>query len=183
MERDRARILFLLGPSGCGKSSLGTWVAEDLAFLHLEIDQWPNGDGIDLASLRPQWDRFLEQGLAGPLAEELRLRAAGGGRAGTVLTFPGRLVLPVPRVEVAMAVGIVVVVLYGTGAECLDAFLAREAATGRGLGIDHWVANNHDIYADFSRPDFAWWRVAAFDNGRHRSRADLVDEIRRRLTA
>jgi len=80
-----------------------------------------------------------------------------------------------------MDVGIVVVVLYGTGAECMDAFLARECATGRGLGVDHWITNNRDIYAEFSRPDYAPYRVAAFDNGRHRSRAALVDEIRRRL--
>jgi hypothetical protein len=181
MERVSAPILFLLGPSGYGKSSLGAWVAEDLAFLHLEIDQWPNGDGIDLASLRPQWDRFLD-GSAGPLAEELRLRVASIGRAGTVLTFPGRTVLPVPRIAAAIAVGIVVVVLYGTGAECLDAFLAREAATSRGLGVGHWIENNRDIYAELSRPDYAPYRVAVFDNGRHRSRAVLVDEVRGRLT-
>jgi hypothetical protein len=43
--------------------------------------------------------------------------------------------------------------------------------------------NNHDVYAQFSRPEYAPWRVLAFDNGTHRLRTALVDEIRRRLTA
>lgn len=181
MESDSTGILFILGPSGCGKSSLGAWIAEDLGFLHLEIDQWPNGDGIKLASLLQQWEQFFVHGSASPLAEELRLRVASAGCAGVVLTFPGRLVLPVSRIAAAMDVGIVVVVLYGTGAECIDAFLSREAAIGRGIGIDHWIANNHDTYVEFSRPDYASCRVVAFDNGRHRPRAALVKEIRRRL--
>jgi hypothetical protein len=181
MECDSYKILFILGPSGCGKSSLGSWIAEDLGFLHLEIDQWPKGNGIDLASLRPQWELFLEHGSAGPLAEVIRLRVANAGRAGAVLTFPGRLVIPVPRIAAAMDVGIVVVVLYGTGAECIDAFLTREAAIGRGIGIDHWIANNHDTYAELSCPEYASCRVVAFDNGRHQPRAALVKEIRRRL--
>ena len=52
---DNLPILFLLGPSGVGKSTLGQWVAEDLDFLWIEIDRWPEGDGIDLADLRAEW--------------------------------------------------------------------------------------------------------------------------------
>ena len=55
-------LVFLLGPSGAGKSTLAQWLAEDVAFLHMEIDRFPNGNGIDLAGLRMEWDAFLSGG-------------------------------------------------------------------------------------------------------------------------
>lgn len=53
---DGVPILFLLGSSGAGKSRLGQWIAEDLDFFWIEIDRWPDGDGIDLTDLRAEWD-------------------------------------------------------------------------------------------------------------------------------
>ena len=41
--------------TGVGKSTLGQWVGEHLGFLWIEIDRWPEGDGIDLADLRTEW--------------------------------------------------------------------------------------------------------------------------------
>jgi hypothetical protein len=71
-------------------------------------------------------------------------------------------------------------VLYGTGAECMAAFLQRERALGRGLGVDHWISNNAQSYAAFSAPYLAPYRVSAFGRGRFRDRAALVTEAKER---
>jgi hypothetical protein len=171
-------ILFIFGPSGAGKSTLGDWVAMDFGFLHIEIDRYPDGDGIDLSNLRIHWDEFYLRGSAKSLAHELRSRAVAGGWAGTILTFPGTVFLPKSRIQTAAKDGIVVVILYGTGAECLNSFLAREKKSRRNLTVDHWILNNQVCYAHFSRPEFTPYRVLAFHNGRFRSRAMLLRELR-----
>jgi hypothetical protein len=51
MDKASKPILFLLGPSESKKTQLASWVAEDLGFVHIEIDRWPEGDGIDLSPL------------------------------------------------------------------------------------------------------------------------------------
>jgi hypothetical protein len=170
--------LFLFGPSGAGKSTLAAWVATDLGYLHLEIDCFPKGDGIDLEGLRVEWDCFWVRGDARPLARVLRVRARAGGRSGVILSFPSNVVLCSQHIAATARAGIRVLVLYGTGAECLEAFLERERASGRGLGVDHWILNNARAYAAFSAPIFAGLRVTAFEGGQFRTRAALVAEIK-----
>jgi hypothetical protein len=48
-------------------------------FLHIEIDRWPEGDGIDVAGLRQEWDEFLGFGQAMPLTRLIspNLRSSG----------------------------------------------------------------------------------------------------------
>jgi hypothetical protein len=180
-EHDSPSALLVLGPSGAGKSTLGTWLVEDLNLLHLEIDQWPPVDGVDLAGIRTEWDLFLRERSAGPLAEILAMQAATVGRAGTVLTFPSTLLLPVQWLESARASGIRAVVLYGSRPECLDAFLSREAATGRRLNVAHWVRNNESFHAVYGRPEYSGWRLATFESGARRPRVAIVAEISKRL--
>ncbi len=173
-------LLFVLGPSGSGKSTLGEWIAEDLCFLHLEIDLWGK-DGIDTHALRREWDAFWSgadaTGLAGAIVE----RAERTGNRGVVLTFPSVLVLRRQHRHAAEKVGIRLLVLYGTGAECLAAFLQRESDSGRGLDEDYWARHNAHPYAEFSRPAFAPFRLNVFENGRFRDRPELIADVSRRL--
>lgn len=170
-------ILFVLGPSGAGKSSLGDALAGH-GFVHLEHDIYPeSGDGIDVLGLREVWDAFLEGGWTQPLIDELLLRAVRG--RGVVLTFSGIVVLPTERLLLARDRGIAAVILYGTAADCLNAFLERERHTGRGLTLQHWVANNRQSYIAFSLPDLEPFRLPVFDSrGR---RVDLVAAVLERL--
>ena len=94
LDQKQLPLIFVLGPSGAGKSQLGIWLADDLHLLHMEIDRWPKGDGIDLEGIRAEWNAYYLDGSITPLASLLRSRAAKADRAGTVLTFPGGLVLP-----------------------------------------------------------------------------------------
>ena len=174
-------ILFLLGPSGAGKSTLAAWVAEDLGLTHFEIDRYPDGDGIDLAGLRPEWDAFLARGQVAGLAAAIRDRAARERGRGAVLSFPSNLVLPVPHMQAAEAAGIRCLVLFGTREECLGPFLRRERGLGRGLDVGHWLYNNAGPQAAWAGPDYATYRLAGFAGPDHRTRPDLVTEVRRRL--
>ena len=181
-DTKRAPIIFLLGPSGSGKTRLGSWLGEDLAILHLEIDRWPDGDGVDLEGLRLEWDVFWNTGQAASLAAVIRKRVARTHRQGAVLSFPSTLVLPAAALRAAEQEGIRSFVLYGTGAECLTAFLERERANGRGLKDGHWVKNNARSYIEYSQKEFAPYRLSAFTLGKHRKRANLVAEVKTRLT-
>jgi adenylate kinase family enzyme len=180
---ERSPILFLLGPSGSGKTRLGGWLAEDLQMLHLEIDRWPGGDGIDLEGLRTEWNAFLGAGQATSLATAIRGRTRQAGAHAAVLSFPSSLVLAGTSIRAAEEHGIQSLVLYGSAAECLRAFLARERATGRRLDQDHWMQNNAGPYIAYSQEEFAPYRLDAFTGGAHRTRADLVEDVRRRMPA
>ena len=177
-----APVVFLLGPSGVGKSTLGAWVREDLRFLHLEIDRWDgaHGDGIDLEGLRTEWNTFCHGGEASPLAAAIRERIVAACRRGAVLTFASPLVLSPAQIALLARFGISVLVLYGSGAECLQAFLEREGTSGRGLPLEHWMFHNAASHAKFSLSEYAPYRIMAFHDGRFRTREALVDEVRKR---
>lgn len=96
-------IVFLLGPSGSGKTKLAEWVAKDLQFLHLEIDCWPRGDGIDIAGLRQEWDAYLQTGEALHLAATITKIVDKDQKHGAILSFPSTLILPTPLMKAAVA--------------------------------------------------------------------------------
>jgi len=174
-------IIFLLGPSGSGKSTLSGWLAEDLQMLHLEIDRWPDGNGIDLEGLRSEWKAFLETRQVDGLATVIRQRGREAGRRGAVLSFPSTLVLDPGLFQAGEGHGIKSFVLYGTAAECLAAFLDRERATGRKLSQEHWIQNNANSYITHSRQEFTHYRLQAFAAGGFRTRGDLVAEVTEKL--
>ena len=173
-------ILFLLGPSGSGKTTLAAWARDDLGFLHLEIDRFREGDGIDLERLRAEWDAYWKGADARPLAAVLKARGLAARERGVILSFPSGVVPSSQQMTAAAQADIRVLVLYGTGAECLDAFLQRERSSGRGLDTDHWIHHNARAYAAFSCPRLAAHRVLAFSAGRFRTRSELVAEVRER---
>jgi hypothetical protein len=174
--------LFVLGPSGVGKSSLGHWLEDDIALLHLEHDIYPeSGDGMDALGLRAEWNAFHDCGDPSALVNLLESRAAATGKTGTVVTFSGVVVLRPDVLRRAEVAGIATVVLYGSGSACVNSFLAREKTTAQNLGFEHWVLNNQSCYIALSSPEFAPWRVDAFVGEVHRNRADLVNAVRGRL--
>lgn len=180
----RPVIVFVLGPSGAGKSTLGRRLEQNTDLLHLEIDQFPEYDGIDVANLRAEWDSFFINGVARPMVDALRARIAAQRRAGITLTFPNLLVLTPEQLNVLAHEGVTSLILYGTASECLDSFVASEAVHRRLSGADpisHWITNNQNSYMIFSRPEYGAFRFPVFNNGRRLADAKLVAEIRRRI--
>jgi adenylate kinase family enzyme len=102
-------LIFILGPSGAGKSTIGQWLAEDLYLLHIEVDRWPDGDGIDLAGIRTEWNLYIN-GSTSPLVSVLSSRVLQAAKSGAVLTFPGTLVLPPELITASSEAGITTVV-------------------------------------------------------------------------
>ena len=180
LDQKQLPLIFVLGPSGAGKSQLGIWLADDLHLLHMEIDRWPKGDGIDLEGIRAEWNAYYLGGSITPLASLLRSRAAKADRAGTVLTFPGGLVLPPELIEASRVEGIITIILYGSEAECLNAFLAREKGNVRGLDKNFWIQQNSSTYAQFNYPAYAPYRLNAFQHGRRLERAAIVEAVKKR---
>jgi len=179
-------ITFLLGPSGVGKSTLGAWLAEDCDALHMEIDQYPSQDGIDAEGLREEWEAFLAGASAADLVAVIRRKISGANASGSVLSFPSGLVFSAGHLDSLAKARVIVVVLYGTAADCINAFLKREVEHRRVPAanlVEHWISNNRDSYVAFSRPEWAPFRVSAFREGKRVSRAKLVAEVRRRVGA
>ena len=173
-------LLFVLGPSGSGKTTLGRWLAEDLGLLHLEMDLWGR-DAMGVHSLRKEWDAFWGRADAASLVSAACERADGAGCQGAVLTFPSAFVPRRQHRRAAETSGIELLVLYGTGAECLAAFMRRESGSEGALDEDYWVRHNARPYAEFSRPAFAPYLLDVFEHGSFRDRGDLVSAVATRL--
>ena len=181
MQEEFEPIVFLLGPSGAGKSTLGRWLAEDCRFHHIEIDRRFEGDGIDMAGLRPKWDAFTLNVEVTSLALSIRDRASDVGATGAVLSFNSMLCLDPRTIQAAERQGIRTIILYGSADDCLQSFLHREATMRSGLDQAHWLRNNARTYIEHSRTEYSPYRLRTLVLGKHRQRNELVAEVRTRL--
>jgi len=180
LGNNKVQIIFILGPSGVGKSTIGPLVSEALDFLYIEVDRYPDGDGIDLENIRTQWNVFCNKCNASPLAKSLRKKALMAGRKGVVLTFPSLFFEPdsFKRLEKE---NINVFILSGSSTECLGSFLRRERKTGRNLTIEHWLMHNNLIFSKMFLPEYEQFRISAFKSGRHRGKKAIANEFRNRF--
>lgn len=154
-------VAIVAGLSAAGKSTLCQWAQADLKLLHLEADQ-ADGGGIDHHVLQSEWDAFYIRDDAAPLAQALRRRAAASGMAGTLLSLPGTAWLKASHLNAASTAGLRTVIVTGAPEFCLAAFLAREAASGRGLDEAYWHRNNDHIARIYSAPDYSRFLLEAF---------------------
>lgn len=178
---DSVPILFLFGPSGAGKTTLGQWVAEDQDFLWIEIDCWPECDGIDLANLRAEWDELWNHCQAGAIGNALRARVVSKGARGAILTFPSLVVFSALQLASLKQAGIRVLVLYGTQQDCLAAFLKRERESGRNLTEEHWRRNNCDTHKRLGDPSYDPYRLTMFQAGHFLGRPALLDAVKKHV--
>jgi gluconate kinase len=168
-------IIFVLGPSGVGKSELSSALAKKLDYEFYEIDQHP-ADGIDEHKLRREWDEFWLNGRPEPFVDALRERAHAAEKKGIVLGFPSMLILKGAHLR-GLSGKVRVVYLTGTEGQCLDAFLAREQKTGRGLNALHWAENNQSVF-DFLKTEEAKLHIVrAFDQNGRRNRQQVLSEM------
>jgi adenylate kinase family enzyme len=173
----RQKIWLILGPSGVGKSAFGEWLAVEQNWLHLEIDRHPE-DGIDLNSLRPEWDDFYLDGKVERFGEAVHKRLDLDAKANAVLTFPGNLILSPDQMVAATLVGIRTIYLYGSEARCIAAFLNREQQTGRNLDRHHWITNNCVSYKRMSEPAFRSYRTEVYTHsGTRRPHAEVFERL------
>lgn len=171
-------IWLILGPSGVGKSSFGDWLATEQNWLHLEIDRYPAGDGIDLNNLRPEWNEFYEGGKAKRLGEAVQQRLEANAKAYGVLTFPGNLILSPSLVIAATQARIRTIYLYGSKAHCISAFLKREEQTGRNLDLNHWITNNCTSYKQVGELALAPYRIHVFTQiGTRRPHSEVFETL------
>lgn len=98
------------------------------------------------------------------------------------MTFPGGFGPSGRHIEVANLSGITTIILYGSEGQCLDAFLAREEASGRGLGRSYWIHNNQIVHPYFGLPEYARYRIHAFrSDGLRPKGTEIVAAISRRM--
>lgn len=173
-------VVFLLGPSGSGKSTVAETLRDLRGYLHIEMDRGVANDVFALEGLRVPWDEFMARNDPAALAGEIRRRILSSRRTGAVVSFPSTIVFSAEQIQAAKPHGLCIAVLFGTRADCLAAFLRREAALNRGLGEDHWIKHNEESHAHFAAPPYAPHRIPAFAAGRHRDRKALAQEIARR---
>ena len=167
MIRRTHPILFVLGPSGSGKTTLGRSLASR-GLLHVDLDESQAGAGAQraMAELRTGLEALTERARIGPLVLALESMDGRDGKRGTVLTFNSVATLDPRHVGAIERAGIDIVVLYASGAECLDGFLARELASRRVVPPVHWARHNAHSYAQFSLPHHAPHRVVTYRDGR-----------------
>jgi len=79
---------FLLGPSGVGKSTTAHWLAQNTDLLWIELDRWPEGEGLVIENLTREWEMFSQMNNAEPFSKSLDKRADERNRSGCVVSFP-----------------------------------------------------------------------------------------------
>jgi hypothetical protein len=164
----RARpILFVLGPAGSGKTTLGRSLAAS-GFQHIDLDA-PAPSRVPepgLDKLRWGLEVLAERARIGPLALALESLDGRHRHRGTVLTFTSKATLPPRHAAAVERAGIDLVVLYASGADCLEGCLARERSAGRVMPTAHWIEHNASSYAQLSLPHLAPHRVPSYRDGR-----------------
>jgi shikimate kinase len=174
-------IWFILGPSGVGKSSFGRHLAVNRNWLHLEIDQFPTGDGIDIHGLRQEWNEFYDRKNPVALIAKLTQHTSAKNKNHCVLTFPSGVVLSDEHVR-SSSDQIQTIYLYDSAAHCIRAFLDRERRSKRNLGVDHWMTNNRTSYFLMSTPVFEPSRVHVFTHsGARRTHDDVFVELSKKV--
>lgn len=176
-------LFFILGPAGSGKTTLSAAMAQRYDLVHLELDR-ERGKPTLMDAHREEWRSLMIGRDPGPMAQAMRMRAAQAGAGGAVLSFPCFVVPGLRVLSAAQRQGIATVALYGTGAECLQSFLARERASGRNMGESHWRSYNAQSYAHLSSSRYDAYRIDAFERGRHRDLQEVMaDAWRRRIAS
>src|SRR5258708_11652983 len=159
---------FVLGISGAGKSHFSAQVANELSFIHFEIDQFPH-DGIDHFGFRAAWDHYFATADVSSMYSEILSRFCRLCR-GAVLSFPSNLLGCITAEHVAGLRGkINLVVLSGPPELCRSSFWRREESATRSLPSDHWETNNLHLYPVLQQPWLAGRVINAFNSvGAHR---------------
>jgi adenylate kinase family enzyme len=176
-----AFVVFLVGLSGSGKTTVASWMEEDLGFIHLDIDPPAGRDGVNVSDIRQEWDLFLHQQEATPLAKAIRARVSEASASGAVLSFPSTALFHRPMIDLAEGVGIQTIILHGSPEQCRAAFLDREKSTGRRYTADHWHRNNDRAAALYLSAEYSDARMPAFrTDGTRWSREEMMQMVRER---
>jgi hypothetical protein len=72
------------------------------------------------------------------------------------------------------------IILYGSAAECIEAFLKRKEEIRGNLSVEHWYSNNYDSYMKMSSPEFAPFRIFTFNQGERKEIDEVLIEIRKK---
>lgn len=174
------KAILVFGPSGAGKSFISAEFAREYKFLHYEADRWPEQDGIDFHNLRTEWELFITQGDPKPLYEIMISRARAEKKNGAILSLPSMIPNSGLLLQ-AKQENLHSIILYGSAAECIESFLKREMETGRNLSSQHWYDNNCGFYMRMSSPEFAPFRVLAFNQGKRKDLKGVLAEILGRI--
>jgi hypothetical protein len=169
------KILFLGGPSGSGKSTFASDHLAPRGWRHIEIDRYPEGDGIDMENLRAPWDTFLNHHQPAPLHDELLRR--GGDERYLVLTFPSHLIFGPQHIQVSRG-RFFFAYLYGHPAFCLREFTTRERAAGRGLDSRHWDRYASDTFGGLALSSNHGLLIEAFTlDGTRRETEEMYRDV------
>lgn len=163
---------------------MSDWLASEWTWVHMDIDRTDGHDGIDYYDLRSGWNAFRKGGSARLLAQSIRDHAASVGAPGAVLSFPSTALFGAGCVREAAIHSIKAILLWGSAADCRQAFVQREQASPRRLDGTVWDRNNHAAMLTYAHEDFDPLRVWTFqENGTRRDRAEVVAECRRIVAA
>lgn len=150
--------------------------------MHYEIDL-SGLDGIDSNGLRREWDEFYGRHERTGFSALLRERAAGADKRGIVLSFPSNAVFDGEHLAAARRAGIEILIVFGAADLCLEAFLNRERASGRGFDAARWHRFNDRANALYARSEYGPHKVAAFrGDGSRYGRREIVSLVRSRLS-
>lgn len=170
-------MIFVVSPSGAGKSTLSEWIAADLQFLHIDIDQPKH---FTSNHLWEEWKHFYSKSDPSSLVKVVHNHIIDSNRSGAVLSFPSNIIITHNRVKVARSVGILTVLLWGTKELCKEARRAREFIQGQTFNEKRYDISNKAAFDTYGSHDYDNVRVEAFrPDGSRWAREEIVRSISR----
>ena len=131
------KIVFILGYSGVGKSTLGRYFEKERGWVHIEGDPASQNKTNSDSIAPPPGGLFTNQ-----YFNEVRNYLDKTRRCSALITMPSNTIIDQAASNRLHSIGVQAAYLMALPYFCLEQFLKREKATGRGLTAYHWIANN-----------------------------------------
>lgn len=188
-DPQNSNIWMIFGLSGSGKSSFARYLAETLAWRHIEIDQMSTRpDSIfNSRELVAAYAEFARTFDAAGFIEALRGQTRRSGHAGYIVSFRSNDFVPAAAIQQNRRYGAEAFYLVADARYCLRAFLDRERTTWTNHTWQYWINNNAHLLAMLANAEMDEFTISTRSltgdwkshPEMHRDALDIIERSRR----
>lgn len=169
-------IIFIFGSSGVGKSCLSELI-EKQKFLFMHIDTGDKEKTFASNGFPSEWDNDFSKIEFDVFVDGLR-KCLGSEHAGIIVSFPTAYRFTRDNLDVAMHLGVIPVLLWGSEENCKRAAETRINKKGGSFNLPRYDKNNKPTFQLYSRSEYDIFRLEAFRmDGSRFSNEELNEQI------
>jgi len=169
-------IVFIFGPSGVGKSHLYN-LFEKQKFLCMQIDTDSKKRTFAANGFPSEWDTDFCKVRFDDFVGELQERL-GNEHVGFVVSFPTTHIFTLENCDLARQLGVTLVLLWGSEANCKQAAEIRINKKGGQFNLERYERKNRQTFQLYSCPEYDIFRLEVFQvDGSRFSDEELLKQI------